>query len=221
MIQFDQVSKRYSNNSDALTQVSLHLACGEMAFLTGHSGAGKSTLLKLIAKLENPSQGTVLVDGKNIARLHNRGIPKFRRQIGLIFQNPYLLFDRSVYDNVALPLIIEGYRKQEMSRRVHAALDKVGLLDKSPMLPEALSCGEQQRVSIARAIVSKPPIILADEPTGNLDPDLSAEVMRLFSDFNQVGSTVLIATHDINLIQRMPYRILELKQGHLMPEGGL
>lgn len=221
MIQFDQVSKRYSNNSDALTQVSLHLARGEMAFLTGHSGAGKSTLLKLIAKLENPSQGTVLVDGKNIGRLHKRDVPKFRRQIGLIFQNPYLLFDRSVYDNVALPLIIEGYRKQEMSRRVHAALDKVGLLDKSPMSPETLSCGEQQRVSIARAIVSKPPIILADEPTGNLDPDLSAEVMRLFSDFNQVGSTVLIATHDIHLIQRMPYRILELKQGHLMPEGEL
>ncbi len=221
MIQFDQVSKRYSNNADALTQVSMQLARGEMAFLTGHSGAGKSTLLKLIAKLENPSQGTVLVDGKNIGRLHQRNIPTLRRQLGLIFQNPYLLFDRTVYDNVALPLIIEGYRKREIHRRVHAALDKVGLLDKVQVLPEALSCGEQQRVGIARAIVGKPPIILADEPTGNLDPDLSAEIIRLFSDFNQVGTTVLIATHDINLIERMPYRILELKQGHLVPEDAI
>ncbi len=219
MIRFDQVSKRYSTAAEALSQVSMHLPKGEMAFLTGHSGAGKSTLLKLIARLETPSLGTVLVDGKNVSRLHTRNIPNFRRKIGLIFQNPHLLFDRTVYENVALPLIIEGYRKQEISRRVHAALDKVSLLDKTNISPESLSCGEQQRVSIARAIVNKPPIILADEPTGNLDPELSLEIIRLFADFNQVGSTILIATHNINLIEHLPYRIIELKQGRITQEA--
>lgn len=218
MIRFDQVSKRYSSGNEALSQVSLHLARGEMAFLTGHSGAGKSTLLKLIARLENPSTGTVLVDGINVGRIGKRDVPKLRRKIGLIFQNPMLLFDRTVYENVALPLVIAGFRQSEMKRRVHAALDKVGLLKKASLSPEILSCGEQQRVGIARAIVNKPAIILADEPTGNLDPDLSAEIMKLFMDFNQVGSTVLIATHDINLIEYLPYRTLELKQGRLVAE---
>lgn len=221
MIRFDQVSKRYSSGNEALSQVSLHLAHGEMAFLTGHSGAGKSTLLKLIARLENPSTGTVLVDGKNISRTHKRNIPQLRRKIGLIFQNPQLLFDRTVYDNIALPLVIAGFRRFEMKRRIHAALDKVGLLNKARLSPEILSCGEQQRVGIARAIVNKPEIILADEPTGNLDPDLSSEIIKLFMDFNQVGSTVLIATHDINLIEYLPYRTLELRQGKLLTDEGL
>ncbi len=219
MIKFDQVSKRYSTGNEALSQVSLHLPRGEMAFLTGHSGAGKSTLLKLIAKLENPSQGAVLIDGKNINRLTKRSVPKLRRQIGLIFQNPYLLFDRTVYENVALPLVIEGFRHQEIKSRVHAALDKVGLLDKALVSPETLSCGEQQRISIARAIVGKPPIILADEPTGNLDPELSLDIINLFIDFNRIGTTLLIATHDVNLIKNLPYQNFKLNKGRLTNEA--
>jgi len=222
VIQLNQISKRYPGGNDALSGISFELKEGEMAFLTGHSGAGKSTLLKLIALLERPSTGTIVVQGKNLSRVFKYQIPSHRRQIGLIFQNPYLLFDRTVYENVALPLIIQGFRPSEISRRVHAALDKVGLLSKVNAYPEALSCGEQQRVGIARAIVTKPPIILADEPTGNLDPELSQEIMHLFVEFNQVGSTVLIATHDIGLISNMLYRRLSLKKGFLeMDNGGV
>lgn len=216
MIKFDQVSKRYPSGQEALTQVSLHLTPGEMCFLTGHSGAGKSTLLKLIARLETPSLGSVLVDGRNLNRLTKRQIPYLRRKIGLIFQNPQLLFDRTVFENVALPLMIAHYRRQEIGRRVRAALDKVGLLSKESLLPESLSCGEQQRVGIARAIVSRPTILLADEPTGNLDPELSREIFSLFEQFHQAGVTVFIASHDIELIKQLPYRVLTLKEGRLL-----
>ena len=181
-----------------------------MAFLTGHSGAGKSTLLKLIMLMERPSNGRVLVGDQDLATLSNSQIPFHRRRVGVVFQNHQLLFDRSVFHNVALPLIIAGVQPREIGRRVRAALDKVGLLSKEKQLPLMLSGGEQQRVGIARAVVNKPKILLADEPTGNLDPELSSEIMRLFAQFNQVGVTVLIASHDAGLIARLPYRMIML-----------
>jgi cell division transport system ATP-binding protein len=216
MIKFSKVSKYYGNGHEALQDVNFHLAKGEMAFLTGHSGAGKSTLLKLIMLLETCSQGQVIVDGKNLATLSRRQVPYLRRCIGVIFQNPQLLCSRTVFDNVALPLIISGYPHAEMTRRVRAALDKVGLLSKERSYPIDLSAGEQQRVGIARAVVNRPPLLLADEPTGNLDPELAAEIMHLFEAFNRVGVTVLIASHDLSLIASMPHRILTLKQGRLI-----
>jgi cell division transport system ATP-binding protein len=215
MIQFDNVSKRYPGGFEALTNVSFHLEAGNMAFLTGHSGAGKSTLLKLIAVIENATSGQVFVDGQNVARIGRRGIPFLRRKIGFIFQDHHLLFDRTVFDNVALPLIIAGYRHQEIGRRVRAALDKVGLLSKERLYPITLSGGEQQRVGIARAVVNKPLLLLADEPTGNLDPDLSREVMNLFALFNRVGVSVLIASHDVALIDQFHYPVIKLDHGHL------
>ena len=187
-----------------------------MVFLTGHSGAGKSTLLKLIALIERATYGQIVINNKNFSRISRRQIPFVRREIGIIFQNHKLLYDRSVFDNVALPLVIAGHSHAEIKRRVRAALDKVGLLDKERCFPIMLSGGEQQRVGIARAVVSKPPLLLADEPTGNLDPQLSAEIMHLFEQFNQVGVTVVIASHDIDLISRMGYRILTLAQGRLV-----
>lgn len=216
MIRFVNASKRYSSGFDALKNVSFHIAAGEMAFLTGHSGAGKSSLLKLIALLERSSRGQVLVNNLNLTKVARRNIPYFRRNIGIIFQDHQLLFDRTVYDNVALPLIIAGYPHREIGKRVRAALDKVGLLPKEKKYPITLSGGEQQRVGIARAVVNKPPLILADEPTGNLDPELSAEIMSIFQDFSEVGVTVLIATHDIALISKLPYRVLTLKNGMLV-----
>jgi cell division transport system ATP-binding protein len=218
MIHFDNVSKRYPGTADALRNVSFHLDKGEMAFLTGHSGAGKSTLLKLIALIERASRGQILINGQNMTRLANRKIPYVRRQIGIIFQNYRLLFDRTVFDNVALPLIIAGYRRPDIERRVRAALEMVGLLDKEKQLPITLSGGEQQRVGIARAVVNKPPLLLADEPTGNLDPDLSWEIMGMFEQFNQVGVSVLIATHDLDIVSRMPYRVMRLDHG-VMDDG--
>ena len=215
MIQFDNVSKRYPGGFEALTNVSFHLGAGAMAFLTGHSGAGKSTLLKLIAVIENATSGQVFVDGLNVARIGRRGIPFLRRKIGFIFQDHHLLFDRTVFDNVALPLIIAGYRHQEIGRRVRAALDKVGLLSKERLYPITLSGGEQQRVGIARAVVNKPLLLLADEPTGNLDPDLSREVMDLFALFNRVGVSVLIASHDIALIDQYQYPVIKLDHGRV------
>lgn len=215
MIRFDHVSKRYPEG-EALTDVSFHLGNGEMAFLTGHSGAGKSTLLKLIALMEICSKGQVLVDGQNLSRVRERHVPYMRRNMGLIFQDYKLLLDRTVFDNVALPLIVSGFRYQDIPRRVRAALDKVGLLGQEKKYPLALSGGEQQRVGIARAVVNKPKLILADEPTGNLDPELSAEVMHLFEQFQRVGVSVLIASHDIELIRQMGYRILTLKHGQLI-----
>jgi len=215
MIRLDNVNKFYANGTQALRQVSFELGAGQMAFLTGHSGAGKSTLLKLLMMIERPSSGEVWVGNQNIARLRRSSIPYLRRQIGMVHQNHQLLFDRSVHDNVALPLLIAGKRK-ETDRRVRAALDKVGLLDKAGKMPDQLSGGEQQRVGIARAIVNKPPLVLADEPTGNLDPVLSAEIMDLFQDFANVGTCVLIATHDLGLIARYRHRLLTLKQGQLI-----
>lgn len=216
MLKFDRVSKRYPETGDVLRNVSFHLQHGEMAFLTGHSGAGKSTLLKLIAVIERCSRGQILLDGHNVNQAKDSQIPYLRRKIGLIFQDYKLLQDRTVFDNVALPLLIAGYGHHEVSRRVRAALDKVGLLGKERKYPLALSGGEQQRVGIARAVVNKPPMILADEPTGNLDPELSAEIMHLFEQFQQVGVTVLIASHDISLINRMNYRVLKLDHGQLV-----
>ena len=215
MIVFDNVSKHYQNGQAALSQVTFQLAAAEMAFLTGHSGAGKSTLLRLIALIERCTHGEIEVDGQLLNKMSRRHIPYLRRHLGIIFQSPQLLFDRSVFDNVALPLVIMGTRYQDIRRRVRAALDKVGLLAKEKLYPQVLSGGEQQRVGIARAVVHKPRILLADEPTGNLDPELSREIMQLFIQFNQVGVSVLIASHDLTLIQSLPYRILTLAGGCL------
>ncbi|MDG2502598.1 MAG: cell division ATP-binding protein FtsE [Porticoccaceae bacterium] len=220
MIQFDNLSKRYPGGFEALRNVSFKMDAGEMAFLTGHSGAGKSTLLKLLMLMERPTSGNLLINGKNLNRLSNSQIPMYRRQVGVVFQNHQLLLDRSVFDNVALPLQVSGYPASEVGRRVRAALDGVGLLDKEQQKPMALSGGEQQRVGIARAVVHKPRILLADEPTGNLDPQLSTEIMALFRRFQSVGVTVLIATHDISLINRMQLRIMRLEDGELTDDGG-
>ncbi len=216
MLQFNNVGKRYPGGHEALNGITMSLEQGEMAFLTGHSGAGKSTLLKLIALIERASSGQIIVNGKNLMRIGRRGIPYIRRKIGVIFQNNKLLYDRTVFDNVALPLVICGHHHREIQRRVRAALDKVGLLDKERQAPVSLSGGEQQRVGIARAVVNRPLLLLADEPTGNLDPDLSREIMNLFEQFNQVGVTVLIATHDIDLISGMGHRRLILDHGRLI-----
>jgi cell division transport system ATP-binding protein len=217
MIQFQNVFKRYSNTGqDALSNINFELEAGELTFLTGHSGAGKSTLLKLIMLTERSSRGQVLVNHKNLSQVSVRNIPFHRRNLGVVFQNHQLLFDRSVFENVALPLQISGYSQANIGRRVRAALDKVGLLNKEKMLPLALSGGEQQRVGIARAVVNKPLVLLADEPTGNLDPELSAEIMDLFQQFAQVGVCVVIATHDLGLIDQYNHRLLTLKDGRLL-----
>jgi cell division transport system ATP-binding protein len=216
MISFERVSKRYEQGYEALHEVSVNIGSGELTFITGHSGAGKTTLLRMIMLMERPSRGQVIIDGQNLAAIGPRGIPRHRRNIGVVFQNHRLLMDRTVYDNVALPLIIAGYDHRELGRRVRAALDKVGLLDRERAMPITLSGGEQQRVGIARAVVAKPKILLADEPTGNLDPALSAEIMQLFEEFNQVGVTVLIASHDLALISRLRHRIITLREGRLV-----
>lgn len=215
MITFDQVSKRYPGGFEALSQVNFSLQKGEMAFLTGHSGAGKSTLLKLIALLEWPTSGQLTVDGLKLNQVKKRDVAAFRSRLGFTFQSPQFLSDRTVFENVALPLMIQGMSKLMIVKRVHAALDMVGLLHKEKVLPVHLSSGEQQRVGIARAVVHKPAILLADEPTGNLDPKLSAEIMSIFEQFNRVGVSVLIATHDLSLIASMRHRILMLKGGRL------
>ena len=218
MIHFDNVSKRYPEGYEALSGVNLHLDAGELAFLTGHSGAGKSTLLKLLMLLERPTSGALLINGKNVSRLSNYRIPSYRRQLGVVFQDHQLLMDRTVFDNVALPLQVAGYSRKETGRRVRAALDSVSLLSKEKQSPLALSGGEQQRVGIARAVVHKPRILLADEPTGNLDPELSAEIMNLFQRVQDVGVTVLIATHDVDLINRLNHRIVRLEQGTVVDD---
>ncbi|MEM9103339.1 MAG: cell division ATP-binding protein FtsE [Pseudomonadota bacterium] len=219
MIEFTNVFKRYDNGHEALKNISFHLQQGELAFLTGHSGAGKSTLLKLISMMERPSRGHVVIDGQNLTDTKSRQIPYVRRKIGMIFQDHRLLFERTVYDNVALPLIITGFPHREIGRRVRAALDKVGLLSKEKLYPIMLSGGEQQRVGIARAIVNKPPIVLADEPTGNLDPQLSSEIFSLFEQFNLVGVSLLVASHDLSLIAKMKFRTITLKDGTIISDG--
>ncbi len=218
MIRFDHVSKRYAEGIYALRDVSFALAAGEMVFLTGHSGAGKSTLLRLVLMLEQATRGQVVVNGSNLSDLSMRSSPLVRQSIGMIFQDHKLLKNKSVFDNVALPLLIAGLRYSEIRKRVRAALDKVSLLHCEKSWPLTLSGGEQQRVGIARAIVSMPPILLADEPTGNLDPDLSAELFNLFRQLNQQGVTVLIASHDLSLIRRMGKRVLILSQGGLIDD---
>jgi cell division transport system ATP-binding protein len=218
MIRFESVHKRYPNGRDALAGVSFTLEQGEMAFLTGPSGAGKSTLLKLVALIERPTRGTVLVNNQNTSRVRRRQIPYFRRRIGIVFQDHKLLPDRTIFDNVALPLVIAALRRRDVERRVRAALDQVGLLSREKSLPETLSAGEQQRVGIARAVASRPDLVIADEPTGNLDPDLSLEIMQLFERFNDVGVTILIATHDLELIERLGHRRLRLEGGKIVTE---
>jgi cell division transport system ATP-binding protein len=219
-IEFQRVGKKYESGQEALSQVSFHLQQGEMAFLTGHSGAGKSTLMKLMMMIERQTSGQILVDGVDLRTLSRRAIPHHRRRVGVVFQNHQLLLDRSVFHNVALPLLVSGADSQQIAKRVRAALDKVGLLDKEKYNPMALSGGEQQRVGIARAVVNKPQLLLADEPTGNLDPKLSAEIMNLFQEFNRVGVTVLVASHDLALVARMRHRVLTLNQGRMVNDGG-
>jgi cell division transport system ATP-binding protein len=216
MIRFDHVSKRYPGGYEALHDVSFEVAEGEMVFLTGHSGAGKSTLLKLIAAIERPNGGSVLVNGQNVGALRSAAIPFLRRNIGLIFQDHKLLFDRSALDNVLLPLQICGFGHRDSLQRARAALDKVGLLAREKVRPVALSGGEQQRLCIARAIVNRPAILLADEPTGNLDADYAAAIMDIFDSFHQVGTTLLIATHDEAGVRRFGKRSLALAQGRML-----
>lgn len=215
MIEFDHVSKRYPNGREALSNVGLRIAAGEMVFLTGRSGAGKSSVLKLIALLERPTRGVVTVNGKNTSSLVAGKIPAFRREIGVVFQDHKLLLDRPVFDNVALPLIVADTPLREIDKRVRAALDQVGLLGKEQVLPSELSIGEQQRVGIARAVIAKPTVLIADEPTGNLDPELALEVMRLFKRFQEVGVTVVVATHDMHLVHEFGQREIMLDNGHL------
>lgn len=216
MIRFDHVTKRYPGSRDALSDVTFELSDGEMAFLTGHSGAGKSTLLKLIALLERPSRGQILIAGRNISHIPRWRIAYHRRRVGVIFQDHKLLHDRTVFDNVALPLVVAGVPYRERSRRVRAALSQVDLGDRDRSYPTMLSTGEQQRVGIARAVVNRPPLIIADEPTGNLDPDLSLDIMLLFKRFNEFGTTVLVASHDHFLISRLGKRILSLDHGQII-----
>ena len=213
MIRFENVWKRYANGREAISNLSLSVERGEMVFLTGHSGAGKSTLLKLVAVIERPTRGMLMVNGQNTTTMPRSKIPAFRRDIGIVFQDHKLLMDRPVYDNVGLPLVIAGQPEKEIDKRVRAALDQVGLLGRERNRPIELSTGEQQRVGIARAIVGKPSLLIADEPTGNLDPDLSLEIMNIFKRFNEVGVTVLIASHDVGLIERYGVRRVVLQGG--------
>jgi len=213
MIRFDNVTKRYEKGREALHSVSFEVDAGELIFLTGHSGAGKSTLLKLIALIERPTRGQVLIEGRNIGRLSERRIPAHRRKIGMVFQDHKLLEDRSVFENIALPMIIAGYAQREIAGRVRAALDYVGLLDREKHTPAMLSTGEQQRIGIARALVARPKLLIADEPTGNLDPELSLDIMNLFCRFNEVGVTMLIATHDLGLVEQLGGRRIALEDG--------
>jgi len=215
MIHFDNVTKRYPGGHEAVGRASFRIPHKKMTFLTGHSGAGKSTLLKLIALIERPSSGQIILDGVNLNNINNKRVPYVRRNIGIIFQNHHLLYDRPVFENVAMPLVILGYRHRDIGKRVRAALDQVGLLKKEKADPITLSGGEQQRVGIARAIVHKPALLLADEPTGNLDPDLSKEIMQLFERFNQVGTTVLIASHDLDLIKVLGHPVISLIDGSI------
>lgn len=216
MIRFTNVSMRYEANIEALRRINLFIEQGAMVYVTGRSGAGKSTLLRLIALIERHTEGQVIVNGQNLERVSGRRIPLYRRNIGFTFQDHRLLKDRTVFDNVALPLVVAGYRYQEIRKRTQASLDKVGLLKKARFLPMQLSGGEQQRVGIARAVVNRPALLLADEPTGNLDPALALEIMQLFEQFNQVGVTVLIASHDLDILRKMKKKIITLREGRLL-----
>ena len=213
MIRFDSVSKRYPNGRDALREISLQVEPGEFVFLTGRSGAGKSSILKLIGLLERPTRGTVTVNGQDTASLPARAIPAYRRRLGMVFQDHQLLMDRPVYDNVALPLVVADAPFRDIDKRVRAALYQVGLLEQVRALPSELSVGEQQRVGIARAVVGKPVVLIADEPTGNLDRGLALDVMRLFRRFQEVGVTVVVATHDLSLVEEFGQRSIHIDDG--------
>lgn len=215
MIQFSQVTKRYPGGHEALSGVDLTIEKGELVFLTGHSGAGKSTLLKLIAAIERPTGGVLTVSGQNVGRLPRRALPYLRRNVGLVFQDHKLLFDRNVIENVVLPLDIVGFERRESFKRARAVLDKVGLLNREKANPISLSGGEQQRLCIARALVSRPALLLADEPTGNLDAGYAADIMAMFGEFHRVGTTLVIATHDDRAISAMGGRVLQLDHGHV------
>jgi cell division transport system ATP-binding protein len=217
-IEFQRVTRRFDNGQEALKELSVTFDPGSMTFLTGHSGAGKSTFLKLLLCLDRPTRGQILVNGINVARLPARRLAYYRQHLGAVFQDHHLLAERTVYDNVALPLRVTGYRERDVARRVRAALTRVGLLSKEQLFPRYLSTGEQQRVGIARAVVSRPKILLADEPTGNLDPELSRDIMQLFEQFHQIGTTVIVASHDRDLIQSMGKRIIELAQGSMVTD---
>jgi cell division transport system ATP-binding protein len=218
LLRFDHVSKRYPGGHVALNEVSFDVEAGEMLFITGHSGAGKSTLLRLIHLSERASQGAVLIDGKNLAQVRRSGVPKARRRVGVVFQDHRLLMDRTVFDNVALPLIITGTPRADIGKRVRAVLEKVGLAARERALPVALSHGEQQRVGIARAVVAQPALLVADEPTGNLDPQLAAEIMQLFAGLPAQGTAVLVASHDLHLVRRLQKRVLVLDHGRLIDD---
>ena len=218
MIRLQNICKRYPESGEVLSQINLQLDEGEMCFLTGPSGSGKSSLLKIIALIEQPTRGKLYFDGKNVTSINKSRVSNFRKRMGLVFQDHRLLNDRNVFENVALPLRINNFKPREIPRRVRAALDKVDLLSKEKASPISLSGGEQQRVGIARAIVHRPSLLLADEPTGNLDPELSADIMKLFLDFNRVGVTALIASHDLNLIQCFDKRVICLDNGTLVNE---
>src|SRR5690554_5275300 len=219
MIKFDKVAKRYPNGHVGLHELSVHVRRGEFLFVTGHSGAGKSTMMRLLLAMERPTAGKLLLAGQDLGRIRNSQIPFLRRQIGVVFQNHQLLFDRSVFENVALPLHILGLSRDEINARVSLALERVSLRDKAKQSPSDLSTGQQQRVGIARAIVHQPALLLADEPTGNLDPKLAAEIMGVFEDINRLGTTVIIASHDLALIARMRHRMLTLQRGRLIADG--
>ena len=219
-IEFQHVTKRFDNGMEALCEVSVTFEQGSMAFLTGHSGAGKSTFLKLLLRLDTPTRGKILVNGVNIAQLPVRRLSRYRQNLGAVFQDHHLLASRTVFENVALPLRVAGMRDRNIGRRVRAALSRVSLLDKERLFPGYLSTGEQQRVGIARAVVNRPKVLLADEPTGNLDPALSKDIMQLFRQFNQVGTTVIVASHDRELIGAMGVRIIELAHGAVIRDDG-
>jgi len=218
LLRFDAVGKRFGDGRDALADLNFELAVGEMAFVTGHSGAGKSTLLRLIHRSERPSRGTITFQGRSLAQLKKRHLPAHRRQVGVVFQDHRLLADRSVYDNVALPLLIAGFARDEIGKRVRSVLERLGLGGRERALPQALSTGEQQRVGIARAIVAQPPLLIADEPTGNLDPQLATEVMQVFAGLPELGTTVLVASHDLHLVRRIRRRVLVLDHGKLIDD---
>ncbi|HET6604733.1 MAG TPA: cell division ATP-binding protein FtsE [Xanthomonadaceae bacterium] len=218
LLRFDHVHKRYPGGREALVDLDFEVGAGEMVFVTGHSGAGKSTLLKLLHLAERATRGAVLVDGKNLAKIGARGVPRHRRRVGFVFQEHRLLMDRSVFDNVALPLVIAAQPREEIGKRVRTVLDRVGLLERERSLPGMLSSGEQQRVGIARAVVAQPALLIADEPTGNLDPQLSAEIMQLFATLPATGTTVLVASHDLPLVKRMKTRVLVLDHGRLVDD---
>ncbi|HEX5755760.1 MAG TPA: cell division ATP-binding protein FtsE [Arenimonas sp.] len=218
LLRFDAVTKRYPGGRTALDDVSFDVDEGEMLFVTGHSGAGKSTLLKLMHLSERPSRGTVLFQERNLAKVRGRHLPLHRRRVGVVFQDHRLLAERSVFDNVALPLLIAGLPGSEIGKRVRVMLDKVGLANREQALPAQLSTGEQQRVGIARAVVAQPALLVADEPTGNLDPQLAAEIMQLFSALPALGTSVLVASHDLALVKRMRRRVLVLDHGKLVDD---